>query len=91
MADLDAALSRQLDSRVVVSAAQQVLDHHAVHALLLPQIDRGRLVAAVLLQMLDPPFAKLSALILCLNGLGGLKKKTLDREAVFIQWEVTPF
>ena len=47
--NLYAALSGQFDGRVVVSTAEQVLHHHAVHTLLLPQADGGRLVTAVLL------------------------------------------
>lgn len=65
-------LSGQLHSCVVVATAQQVLHHHAVHAFLLPQVDRTRLVAAVLLQVLDATLAELGALIFCLNRLGSL-------------------
>lgn len=36
---LDAALSGQFYSRVVITTAQKVLHHHAVHAFLLPQVD----------------------------------------------------
>lgn len=69
---LDAALSGQFHSRVVVATAQEVLHHHAVHAFLLPQVDRGWLVAAVLLQMLDATLAQFGTFIFCLNGLCGL-------------------
>lgn len=56
-AHLDATLARQLHGRVVVATAQQVLHHHAVHALPLPHAGRCRLVAAVLLEVLDPALA----------------------------------
>lgn len=55
MQNLYAALPGQLDGGVVVATAQQMLHHHAVHSFLLPQVDRTRLVAAVLLQVLDAP------------------------------------
>lgn len=67
------ALSGQFNSCVVVAAAQQVLHHHAVHAFLLPQVDRGWLVAAVLFQVLDTTLTQLGALVFCLDGLGSLK------------------
>lgn len=68
-AHLDAALARQLHGRVVVATAQQVLHHHAVHALPLPHAGRRWLVAAVLLEVLDPALAKPGALTLRLDGL----------------------
>lgn len=67
------ALSGQFNSCVVVSAAQQMLHHHAVHAFLLPQVDWGRLVAAVFLQVLDATFAQLGTLVFCLDGLSSLQ------------------
>lgn len=71
---LDAALARQPHGRVVVAAAQQVLRHHAVHAFPLPQPRGRRLVAAVLLQVLDPALAQLGALVLRLHGLHRLAR-----------------
>lgn len=68
-AHLNAALACQLHSGVVVAAAQQVLHHHAVHALPLPHAGGRWLVAAVLLEVLDPPFAQLCALVLRLDRL----------------------
>lgn len=73
------ALSGQFNSCVVVAAAQQMLHHHPVHAFLLPQVDGGRLVAAVLLQVLDATLTQLGALIFCLDGLCSLwDKQTQD-------------
>lgn len=68
-AHLDAALACQLHGRVIVAAAQQVLHHHAVHALPLPHAGCRRLVTAVLLEVLNPALAQLGALILRLDGL----------------------
>lgn len=67
------ALSGQFDSCVVVTTAQQVLHHHAVHAFLLPQIDRGRLVAAVLLQVFDATFTEFGTFVFRLDGLCSLQ------------------
>lgn len=49
-----------------------MLHHHAVHAFLLPQVDRGRLVAAVLLQVLNATLAQLGTLVFCLDRLSSL-------------------
>lgn len=68
-AHLNATLASQLHSCVVVATAQQVLHHHSVHALPLPHAGRRWLVTAVLLEVLDPTFAELGALILGLDGL----------------------
>ena len=72
---LNATLAGELHSRVVVAAAQQVLHHHTVHPLLLPHVNSSGLVSAVLLQVLDPPLAQLSALILRLDGLRSLTEE----------------
>lgn len=74
-AHLDAALARQLHSSVVVATAQQVLHHHAVHALPLPHAGGRGLVTAVLLQVLDPALAQLGALVLRLDGLHCLQHR----------------
>lgn len=83
---LDAALACQLDGRVVVAAAQQVLHHHAVHALPLPHAGCRGLVAAVLFEVLDPALAQLGALVLGLDGLHRLshtqQRPGQDRDAL---------
>ena len=50
-----------------------MLHHHPVHAFLLPQVDGGWLVAAVLLQVLDATLTQLGTLIFCLDGLCSLQ------------------
>lgn len=71
---LDPTLFGELDGGVVVAAAQQVLHHHAVHALPLPHAHVSRLVAAVLLQVFDSPLAQLSALIFSLDRFCRLRE-----------------
>ncbi len=82
---LDAALSGQFYSCVVVATAQQMLHHHAVHAFLLPQVDWGRLVAAVLLQVLDATLTQLGALIFCLDGLCSLQVTNTREQDIYRQ------
>lgn len=50
-----------------------MLHHHAVHALLLPQVDGSWLVTAVLLQVLDATLTQFGTFILGLDGLSSLQ------------------
>lgn len=59
-----------------------MLHHHAIHALPLPGAGRRRLVAAVLLQVLDAPLAQLGALILRLDRLDGLNRAATGNTVV---------
>lgn len=68
-AHLDATLASQFHSCVVVATAQEMLHHHAVHALPFPHAGCCWLVTAVLLEVLNPTFAELGTLILSLDGL----------------------
>lgn len=69
---LNATLPCQFDRCVVIATPQQVFHHHAVHSFLFPDIDAHWLVAAVFLQVFNPPLTQLSTLILSLDGLSSL-------------------
>lgn len=69
---LNATLPCQFDRCVVIATPQQVFYHHAVHSFLLPDVDACWLVAAMFLQVFNPPLTQLSTLILSLDGLSSL-------------------
>uniref|UniRef100_A0A8C5LV70 Uncharacterized protein n=1 Tax=Leptobrachium leishanense TaxID=445787 RepID=A0A8C5LV70_9ANUR len=53
----------------------RVLHHHAIHPFLLPHVGRRRLIAAVLLQVLDPPLAQFGTFVFCLDRFHSLYRK----------------